>query len=149
MLSLPGAMADAVALRVEGTDGRNQIIFSAISEGQTLRAGGAVLNVTFGVVDDADSSESLFLGNGTRLSSGNLRIELSGSGSAFVRREGDHLSIKFTRSGQLTIPAAGHPVVLRIGGNSIAARSIHRDGQSVPVFSLPAMALSNAQLLRP
>ena len=149
MLSLPGAPADAVALRVEGTDGSNQIIFSATGEEQILRAGGAVLKGTFGVVGDADSSQSLFLGKGTGLSSGNLSIELSGSGSAFVRREGDRLSIELTRAGQLTIPAAGHPLVLRIGGNSIAARSVHHDGQSVLVFSLPAMALSNAQLLRP
>jgi hypothetical protein len=149
MLSLPGAPADAVALRVEDTDGRHQIIFSAISEGQILRAGGAVLKGTFGVVDDADSSQSLFLGKGSKLSSGNLSIKLNGSGSAFVRREGDHLSIELTRSGQLTVPAVRHPAVLRIGGKSIAARSDRHDGQGVLVFSLPAMALSNAQLSRP
>jgi hypothetical protein len=150
VLSLPGVPVDAVALRVDGADGGHQIILSATSAEQVLHAEDAAMQGGYAVMDRSANSESVFLGDGTWASLGDFKLELSGGpGSAFVRRSGTQFSLQMTRSGRLTIPAAGGAWVLRVGVTSIPAKSIRRNGRNLLVFSLPGMPLSEAELVHP
>ena len=136
ILSLSGAPADAVALSVDGAEGGHQIILSATSAEQVLRAEDAAMQGGYAVMDYSANSESLFLGNGTWASLGDFKLELSGGpGSAFVRRSGTHFSIQMTRSGRLTLPAAGGAWVLHVGATSIPVLRQNTIWTQIPAYA--------------
>lgn len=150
MVPIALSPADAVALRVDCKDGSRQIILSTTSEEQVLRAEDTAFEGTYAVIGRSANSESLFLGNGVWISSRDLKLELNGEpGSAFVRMSGARLSLELTRPGKLTVPAAGGATMLRLGARLLAGKSVRKGGTRLLVFVLPAMPLTEAELVEP
>ncbi|MDR3792325.1 MAG: heparinase II/III family protein [Terracidiphilus sp.] len=150
VIPLSSPAASAVAVRVDEGAGRHQVILSAVESREMHTAEGASLQGRFGVIDAGPNKESLFLGEGNWIASGDLRMELIGEqGSAFVERAGAHLSISATCAAKLTVPRDGNFTLLRMEGKSIAGRQMRKDGKEVIVFAIPASTLTDAELVRP
>lgn len=150
MVPIAQSPADAVALHVDCNDGSRQIILSTTSEEKVLHAENTAFEGTYAVIGRSANSESLFLGNGVWISSGDLKLELNSEpGSAFVRMSGARLSLELTRAGRLTVPAAGDATVLRLGARLLTGRSVRRSGRRLLVFALPAMPLTEGELMQP
>lgn len=150
MIPIAQSSADAVALHVDCKDGSRQIILSTTSEDQVLQAEDTAFEGTYAVVGRSPNSDSLFLGNGIWISSGDLALELHGGpGSAFVQVSGARFSVESTRAGSLTVPAAGGATVLRLGARLLAGKPVRRGGRRLLVFALPAMPLTEGELVQP
>lgn len=136
-----------VILRVDGRGRDQQIIFDSDSDGKSLRYEDDAFIGTYGVAGTFDDGDFLFLGSGSSISHGDLKLELPGGpGSGFIRRRGPHWSVQLTQAGLITVPATKETLLLKMNSDTITPRTIVRNGHRFAIFAVPATSLTNAEL---
>ena len=135
-----GASEAFVGLKIESLSGRTDYIFSSdISEPSTYQE--ITFAGTYGVVTTGDNTTTLFLGSGTQLAKGDLRIEMIGkeAGSAVYASINDTLFLTADSPVTVVVPdhlAKGKPI-LTLGAKKLYGKRIIEGNNKMIVFQVP------------
>ncbi len=146
-ISMSSAPAGAVAVQVKEDKSRQQTILSAVKREDVIRTRDAACQATYCVWDSGPGLTRMLLGDGNWASTPRLHLKMiGGAGSAFVERQGTHLSISLSRSAEIVLPVEGEAKTLRIGERRIAGERVHIGTREWVRFLLDPTALVDAEL---